>query len=136
MDKISREQRSRIMAAVKQRGTRLERDFAKALWAAGVRYRKNVRMHGTPDILVRKAKLVVFLDSCFWHGCRFHCRWPKSNIVFWETKISRNRKRDRAVSRYYRRAGWTVLRFWEHQLARDLESCVSQVAGALRRVKR
>jgi len=107
----------------------LEREFRVALWHRGVRYRKNVRIYGTPDIVVRRAKLLIFLDSCFWHGCRHHCRMPKSNRLFWDEKINRNKKRDRAVTRHYRRKGWTVLRFWEHKLAKDFDNCISQAVS-------
>src|ERR1700687_3152951 len=124
MDTLSRTQRSRVMSLIKQRDTKLEQRFRTALWKNGVRYRKNVRMYGTPDIVVRKSRLLIFLDSCFWHGCRHHCRMPKSNVEFWYKKINRNKKRDRTVTRAYRASGWTVLRFWEHTLAKDFDGCV------------
>lgn len=127
MDTLSPIQRSRVMSLIKQRDTKLEQRFRSALWKNGVQYRKNVRIYGTPDILIRKSRLLIFLDSCFWHGCRFHCRMPKSNVEFWQQKISRNQKRDRAVTRSYRASGWTVLRFWEHTLTRDLDRCVAKV---------
>lgn len=119
------------MSRVKQRDSGIERALRSALWRAGVRYRKHVRMRGTPDLAVASARVVVFVDSCFWHGCRFHCRRPKSNVDFWNQKIERNRRRDVKVNRHYRRRGWTVLRFWEHQLNRDLQSCVARVIDAV-----
>lgn len=126
MDTVTATVRSRIMSRIKQKDSKLEVALRKSLWSAGVRYRKNVRQFGTPDIVVTRHRLVVFVDSCFWHGCRWHCRRPKTNKKFWNEKIARNKRRDRLVTRYYRRRGWTVLRFWEHQL-QELPSCVEEV---------
>jgi len=133
MDHLSPTQRSRLMSLIKQRDTKLEQRFRTALWATGVRYRKNVRIYGTPDVVIRRARMLIFLDSCFWHGCRYHCRRPKSNTPFWDKKISRNRERDRAVTRFYRRRGWIVLRFWEHKLRADFENCVKKVVAGVRK---
>ena len=127
MDTVSTKTRSLIMARIKQRDSQLELEFRRKLWHAGIRYRKHVRVFGTPDLMLRKLKILIFIDSCFWHGCSFHCRMPKSNIAFWETKINRNRARDKKVSRYYRRRGYIVLRFWEHKIQADLAGCVSQI---------
>jgi len=127
MDNVTPEIRSRIMARIKQRDTKIEVRLRKALWRAGIRYRKNVRMFGTPDLFLSKPRVLVFVDSCFWHGCRFHCRKPKSNTTFWETKITRNRKRDKRVTRHYRRRGYVVLRFWEHEILADLDNCVTKI---------
>lgn len=119
------------MSLIRQRDTKLEQRFRLALWHRGVRYRKNVRIYGTPDIVIRKSKLLVFVDSCFWHGCPRHCRRPKTNVAFWSRKIDQNRERDLSVTRYYRRTGWAVLRFWEHRLIADFEGCVAQVLEKL-----
>lgn len=130
MDSVSRAVRSEIMSRIKQRDSGIERQLRTALWREGLRYRKHVRMRGTPDLVLRRARILIFVDSCFWHGCRFHCRKPKSNVAFWEAKILKNRRRDLAVTRFYRRQGWTVLRFWEHQLLKDHDACVSRVVLA------
>lgn len=132
MDSVSRDVRSRIMSQIKQRDSVIERQLRTSLWRAGLRYRKHVRMRGTPDLVLHRAQVLIFVDSCFWHGCRFHCRKPKSNVEFWEAKILRNRQRDLKVTRYYRRRGWTVLRFWEHQLIADPAGCVTRVVAAVR----
>jgi len=124
------------MSRVGQRDTDIELLLRQALWRRGLRYRKNVKLIGTPDLAIKTRRLVVFVDSCFWHGCRFHCRRPKSNILFWKSKIERNRRRDVRVTRYYRRRGWTVLRFWEHVLRQDLDGCVRRVVHATRQHSR
>ena len=127
MDTVSTHTRSIIMSRIKQRDSKLELRLRKELWKHGVRYRKNVRIYGTPDLMIKKLKILVFVDSCFWHGCPFHCRRPKSNTAFWDAKITRNRARDRKVSRYYRTRGYVVLRFWEHKIQANLPACVEKI---------
>jgi len=71
-----------------------------------------------PDFVWRKEKVALFVDGCFWHGCRWHGTKPASNRSFWQEKLARNRERDRLVSRRLRKAGWRVVRVWEHVLPR------------------
>jgi DNA mismatch endonuclease (patch repair protein) len=68
------------------------------------------------DFVFRQARLALFVDGCFWHGCPKHATRPKGNAVFWRRKFSRNKKRDVLVTRALRRANWRVLRIWEHTL--------------------
>lgn len=132
-DRIPKALRSRLMSRVRSTETSIERKLRKLLWARGLRYRKNVQMEGTPDIVFSQRKVAVFVDSCFWHCCRFHCRRPKSNISFWMKKLVRNKMRDRATTRRLRYRGWTVVRIWEHSLFSDPERCVARVVRALGR---
>jgi len=74
-----------------------------------------------PDFVFRKHRLTVFVDGCFWHGCPVHGTQPRQNAKFWREKIARNQARDRLVTRTLRRAGWKVLRIWEHELTRKYE---------------
>jgi DNA mismatch endonuclease (patch repair protein) len=74
-----------------------------------------------PDFVFRARRVAVFVDGCFWHGCPRHYRRPGSRRAFWDAKIARNQERDREVTRALRRAGWTVLRVWEHELAKKNE---------------
>ncbi|MEO6060613.1 MAG: very short patch repair endonuclease [Thermoflexales bacterium] len=119
MDRVSPAERSRVMAAVPSQQTSLERTFAAVLRAAGLRgFGLNARgIQGRPDIVFRRAKVAVFVDACFWHACRWHCRRPASNREYWDWKMDRNRRRDRAVNSALRAEGWKVVRVWEHQLA-------------------
>jgi DNA mismatch endonuclease (patch repair protein) len=75
-----------------------------------------------PDFVFPKLKLAVFVDGCFWHGCPIHATWPKQNAAFWRTKILGNKVRDRLVDRTLRKAGWRVVRVWEHELIRRNET--------------
>lgn len=118
-DVVSKEKRSQVMAAVRSKGNRdTELKFAAILRAHGIRgWRRHQPLPGKPDFIFRPERLAVFVDGCFWHGCRRHCRMPKSRVSFWTKKISRNMARDREVLLLLRHRGWRVLRFWEHELA-------------------
>lgn len=86
-DIMTKEQRSKTMGAIRAQ-SKLENLFSKKLWNSGLRFRKNVRkLKGTPDIAIQKYKIVIFVDSCFWHGCPVHFKRPKSNQEFWDKKL-------------------------------------------------
>ena len=84
-----------------------------------------------PDFVFKKARLAVFVDGCFWHGCPRHATRPKNNRVFWERKLSGNRQRDRLVNRMLRRAGWRVVRIWECALAKRPQAGIERIRRAL-----
>ncbi len=108
------------MSRVRSKDSKIEVDFRKAVWKAGFRYRKNpTKYFGKPDLALKKRKTVIFIDSCFWHGCKKHCRMPSSNRNYWNRKIAGNMKRDKEVNRCYKDRGWVCLRFWEHELKDD-----------------
>jgi len=71
-----------------------------------------------PDFVFLKSRTAIFVDGCFWHGCPRHATKPKNNRAFWRRKLASNKRRDRLVNRALRRAGWRVLRVWEHELRR------------------
>lgn len=110
------------MSAVRGKGTKLEDRFCAELRIAGLRgFRRNVEsLPGRPDVVFRAARVAIFVDSCFWHGCPRHLRMPASNLDYWTHKIRRNKARDRAAARLLKQAGWTVVRVWEHQLRDDI----------------
>lgn len=117
MDNLTREQRQKNMRAIKSKETKIEILVCKTLWNNGIRYRKNVKtLPGKPDIAIKKYKIAIFLDSCFWHKCPVHYKRPKSNNEYWDKKIERNVQRDKEVNCYYLEHGWHILRIWEHQL--------------------
>lgn len=119
--------RSEIMGRVRSKNTKLELTLRKTLHSRGLRYRVNSKLFGKPDISIKKRKLVIFIDSCFWHGCEEHCRLPSTNVEYWERKISRNKERDKEVTSYYLNAGWTVIRVWEHEITKDLPSIADKI---------
>jgi DNA mismatch endonuclease (patch repair protein) len=93
-------------------------------------WRRNYPLFGHPDFVFRKARLAVFVDGCFWHGCPSHCTTPKSNRAFWIKKLASNKARDRRVTRTLKSKGWHVLRIWEHALV------PKKVAKTVERIKR
>lgn len=131
-DIFSKRKRSEIMSRVKSKGSLMEMSLMGELTKARLRYSKHVSgLPGTPDIVFRNKKLVVFLDSCFWHGCRWHGTMPSSNRAFWSEKLSANKRRDKIANREYAKMGWRVLRFWEHQIKKDRLKIVAQIKEAL-----
>lgn len=110
------------MRAVKGKDSKLEIVFRKYLWKEGIRYRKNVSSYfGTPDLVLKKYKTVIFLDSCFWHGCPKHYKAPKIKRIFWNRKIEKNRIRDKKVNNHYKQIGWKVIRIWEHDVKKEID---------------
>lgn len=109
---------SRRFSAQKTVDTRPEILLRKALHAHGLRFRIQVPVPDLPrrrmDVALTRAKLAVFVDGCFWHGCPHHSVTPKTNTEWWLNKIARNVDRDRETSEHLAQVGWTVLRLWEH----------------------
>jgi len=104
------------MRKVQSKDTKLEIVFRRAFWNKGIKYRKNPKNYfGKPDLVLNRMRTVVFFDSCFWHGCKTHCRMPSTNKRYWLSKIGRNKKRDVEITKEYRNQGWQVIRIWEHE---------------------
>ena len=120
------------MAAIRSKGNKAtELKLASILRAAGITgWRRHQPLLGHPDFIFRRERLAVFVDGCFWHGCRWHCRMPKSRTAYWDTKIHHNKARDRAVSSLLLNGGWRVLRIWEHSL-RSPEFVLAKLKAAL-----
>jgi len=131
-DVFTKKQRSRVMAAVLSRGNReTEQKLAKMLRLAGIAgWRRHQPLLGHPDFLFRQQRLAIFVDGCFWHGCRWHCRMPQGNRVYWQRKISRNAARDLSTTKSLRQSGWRVLRIWAHSL-RSPESVLRRITSEL-----
>jgi DNA mismatch endonuclease, patch repair protein len=98
-------------------------------------WRRNQKIFGKPDFIFRQARLAVFVDGCFWHGCPRCYRRPKSNREFWDAKIARNRERDRQVTIELRSLGWRVVRIWEHDLPNRAGVCIRRIQAGLSQVK-
>jgi DNA mismatch endonuclease, patch repair protein len=108
------------MQANRSRDTKPELAVRRRLHSRGLRYRVSVapipELRRRADIVFTRARVAIFIDGCFWHGCHDHGRQTFShNADYWPTKIATNVARDRDTNARLREAGWTVLRFWEHQ---------------------
>ena len=119
------------MSRIRGKNTGPELRLRRALWSAGRRYRVQTSLPGRPDIVFPAAKLVVFVDGCFWHSCPQHGAIPKSNQSYWEPKLTRTRQRDEEVTIELTDLGWRVRRFWEHEIADDLGRVVAVILDEL-----
>jgi DNA mismatch endonuclease (patch repair protein) len=119
-DVFSRQKRSMVMSRVRSRGNLVtELRLAQIFRDNGIKgWRRHLRIAGTPDFVFPSVRLVVFVDGCFWHGCPQHGSIPSANRAFWKRKLQRNKERDRKVGKDLRRAGWQVVRIWQHELAK------------------
>jgi len=130
MDHVSKQVRSKIMAAIHSRGnTTTELPLGKLLWAADLKgYRKHWHVAGKPDFAWPARKVALFVDGCFWHGCR--CKYlPRTHTDFWRKKIESNKRRDRRVAQSLRRDGWQVIRIKECAVSKP--STLARIAKLL-----
>jgi len=122
------------MRAVLRRDNRPELAVRKLLHADGLRYRVAYPIPGqrrrTIDIAFTRARLAVYIDGCFWHGCPVHATSPKVNRAWWVEKIAANRARDAAATEQLEALGWAVLRFWEHEPAGSVVRAVHEARAA------
>jgi len=142
-DVMTPEQRLKAMRSNRGR-TGPERALASSLWRKGFRYltpdayraRHGKRFLGQPDLIFTRKRIVIFVDGCFWHGCR-KCRKMAEDYpnALWQAKIETNVRRDRRITATLRRTGWSVIRIWEHDLRRkqDLDRTAKRVSSRLRR---
>ena len=126
------------MSRIRSNDTSIEVSLRKALWRAGIRYRKNYSMlPGSPDIAITKHKIAVFCDGEFWHGKDWERKKQKmqSNRDYWIWKIERNIERDIEINKKLDNNGWTVIRFWGGEISNDTERCVEEIKDTIFRCK-
>lgn len=112
-DKVSKKKRSEIMSKIRP-VSKIER-VPKRLKVLRLRHQPQ-GIYGNPDFANKTKKIALFIDGCFWHGCQFHFKCPKSNPQFWADKIAKNMLRDQKVTDHLVKDGWAVIRIWEHEL--------------------
>jgi len=127
----SRLTKSEQMRRVRTSGTQPELVARKALWRLGYRYRLHTRLPGSPDLCFPRARIVVFIDGCFWHGCPIHYSAPATRAEFWSAKLRENIERDRRADQTLSRLRWTVIRIWEHEVEQDAAAAISRIASAI-----
>lgn len=135
MDVHNKEIRSYNMSRIKGKKTKPEEVVAKYLFANGFRYRRNVKGRpGTPDIVLKKYRTVIFVNGCFWH-CHEGCKWfvlPETNAEFWKKKFDCNRERDKQNYKKLQDDGWNVIIVWECEIRHSdrkmrLETLVEEI---------
>jgi DNA mismatch endonuclease (patch repair protein) len=117
MDIWNKKKRSNVMSKIRSKDTKPEWIVRRYLYSRGYRYRKNVKgLPGTPDIVLRKYGIAIFIHGCFWHGHEIDGHIPHSNVDFWRKKIERNKQRDERNKETLKKMGWKVMIVWECQL--------------------
>jgi DNA mismatch endonuclease Vsr len=127
---MTSEARRRNMQAIRSSNTKIEILLGKQLWAKGYRYRKNnKKVFGKPDFTLKKYRLAIFCDSEFWHGKDWDTLQQRLNVNrgFWINKISRNIERDKKVNQKLTEEGWTVLRFWETDIKKNIQVVLEEI---------
>jgi DNA mismatch endonuclease, patch repair protein len=117
-DVFTKAKRSEVMSRIRGRGNKkTELLLVRLFRVEGITgWRRHSALIGRPDFAFCKHRLVVFVDGCFWHCCPKHATAPKNNADFWRKKLDGNVARDRMVNRTLRKAGWRIVRIWEHDL--------------------
>lgn len=131
-DRFSKQVRSKIMSSIRGKNTKPEVTIRKMLWQLGKRYRIHDKtVFGTPDISNKSKNLAIFIDGCFWHGCKRCYKEPKSNTDYWRNKIMNNKKRRKLVRSKLRRKGVTILQFWEHRVLLNPQAVTKKISSYL-----
>lgn len=135
--KPSSEAALKRMKAAKPRNTAPEKALRSALHKKGLRFRIDVKpikeLNRKADIVFRPAKVAVFVDGCFWHGCPIHGTQAKANAEFWDQKIKQNQERDKDTVVQLEATGWSVIRVWEHE---DLKGTAQEIYDIVVKRKR
>lgn len=133
-DNLTAQQRSYAMSRIRSSGnSSTEQAFISLMRNAGLSgWRRKSKLVGKPDFVFSRFRVVVFVDGCYWHGCKKCMLKSKSNTMYWGPKISGNAKRDRRNSRLLRADGWCVIRIWEHDLKAAPMRCLSRVFSAIK----
>lgn len=132
MDNLTPEQRRKNMQNIRAVNTKPELLIAKELRKRNIYFARNVKtILGKPDFVFRRKKVVVFIDSDFWHGHPRRCIMPKSNLSYWQSKIEKNRQRDKAVNKQLKSMGWHVIRIWEYDVKKNIGKSVKKIISAI-----
>jgi len=132
MDNLTKKQRQKNMRNIRSKGTAPERKVMRELRKRKIYFAKHVdKIIGKPDIVFRRKKIVVFIDSDFWHGHPDRFIMPKTNTDYWRNKISRNKERDIQVTHDLMEQGWTVIRLWEYDINKKFDECMEKILAVL-----
>lgn len=122
------------MSQIKYKDTKPEINLRKLLFSKNIRgYRTNAKITGRPDICFTKYKIAIFIDGCYWHKCLKCYKEPQTNKQFWINKINNNVERDKKTNEILSNEGWTVIRFWEHEIKNNIDKCIRDIIKQLKR---
>lgn len=126
-DVHTKEQRSYNMAMIKGKWTRQEKKIHNYLKGMKIEHEMHPKIEGKPDMLIKNSKVLVFLDGCFWHKCPRCFKEPETNREFWLSKIEKNVKNDKEITKKLKGEGWKILRLWEHEVKENLQDCIKRI---------
>lgn len=134
MDNLTKEQRRKNMQNIRSAGTKPERLIMRELKRREIYFASHAEaITGKPDIVFRRKKIAVFIDSDFWHGHPKRCIMPQTNIEYWNSKIARNRKRDKDVNHILKKNGWVVIRLWGYDVKNRFDKCIQIILNQLKK---
>ncbi len=127
-DMFTKEERSWIMSRIRGTNTKIDLKMRDWLDALGYDYKMYPKMYGNPDFVLKKQKIAIFCDGDFWHGYNY-AKKKRTAKKFWKEKIECNMARDKKITRKLRRDGYSVLRFWEHDIEKRMDMCINKIIG-------
>jgi DNA mismatch endonuclease (patch repair protein) len=125
-DIFTPEKRSWVMSRIRGTNTKIDIKMKKMLADTGFKWEMYPKMFGNPDFVHRRKKIIIYCDGDFWHGYKYYEK-KKPSKKFWREKIETNMRRDQRYTRKLRREGWSVLRFWEHDIEKNPEKCIRRI---------
>ena len=135
MDDLSKADRHKNMQNIRSKNTIPELLVMNELKKRKIYFAKHVdKLFGKPDIVFRRKKLIVFIDSDFWHYNPKKFIMPATNIEYWDKKIQRNIERDKLVNKALRKNGWQVIRFWESDIKKNTNKVVDKIVKYLNKI--
>lgn len=132
-DTLTAEERSKRMSLIRGKWTKQEKKVHNYLKGRKIKHKMHPKLSGNPDIIIPDGKVAVFLDGCFWHGCKV-CKQggPQTRKGFWKDKIYKNIKRDSEASKALKKSGWHVVRIWEHEIS-NIDNVIAKITKWARR---
>ena len=128
-DVLTKEQRSYNMSRIRDKWTKQETKIHNLLKGKKIKHEMHPAIEGSPDILIAAQNKAIFIDGCFWHRCPKCFKEPSSNTYFWKNKISRNVKKDKETNRKLKKAGYAIVRVWEHELKKKPEAVINKITS-------
>lgn len=136
MDNLTPEQRKKNMRNIRSKNTLPEIIVEKYFRKNKIYFSREYKnIFGKPDFVFRRKKILIFVDSDFWHCNPKRFKMPKSNIEYWEGKMTRNKERDKLVNRYLRKEGWKVFRYWESDIKKNVDKTLKKVSRLITSIK-
>lgn len=134
-DIFTPEKRSWVMSRIRGTNTKIDLKMKKMLEENKIKFEMYPKMFGNPDFVIRKKKIIIFCDGDFWHGYKYHEK-KKLPKKYWRDKIETNMRRDRRITKKLRRDGWSVLRFWEHDIEKRSDVCINRIMRKIEEKRR